>query len=66
MNQGRLWTVVKPSVGLPLFLGAVAVTSVIIHLALLTHTTWLPGYYNGKAKATAALVLPAQTFVLPA
>ena len=65
MNQGRLWLVVKPSVGLPLFLGAVAVTSLIIHLALLTHTTWLPAYYNGKAK-TAALVVPAQTVVLPA
>ena len=49
MNQGRIWTVVSPSVGLPLFLGAVAVVSVVIHLALLTHTTWLPAYYNGKA-----------------
>jgi light-harvesting protein B-800-850 alpha chain len=65
MNQGRLWTVVSPSVGLPLFLAAVAVTSLIIHLAILSHTTWLPGYYNGKAKA-AALVVPAQQFVLPA
>nr|WP_294505198.1 light-harvesting protein [uncultured Rhodopila sp.] len=65
MNQGRLWTVVSPSVGLPLFLAAVAIVSVVIHLALLTHTTWLPGYYNGKAKA-AALVVPAQQFVLPA
>ncbi len=27
MNQGRIWTVVKPTVGLPLFLGSVAVTS---------------------------------------
>jgi light-harvesting protein B-800-850 alpha chain len=65
MNQGRLWTVVNPSIGLPLFLAAVAVTSVIIHLAILTHTTWLPAFYNGKAKA-AALVVPAQQFVLPA
>ncbi|MFL5283455.1 MAG: light-harvesting protein [Rhodopila sp.] len=64
MNQGRLWTVVKPSVGLPLFLGAVAVTSVVIHLAILTHTTWLPAYYNGKAKATA--MIPATELVLPA
>jgi len=63
MNQGRIWTVVSPSVGLPLFLGAVAVVSVVIHLALLTHTTWLPAYYNGKAKS-AALVIPAQTVVL--
>jgi light-harvesting protein B-800-850 alpha chain len=65
MNQGRLWTVVNPSIGLPLFLAAVAITSLIIHLAILTHTTWLPAYYNGKAKA-AALVVPAQTLVLPA
>jgi light-harvesting protein B-800-850 alpha chain len=55
---------VNPSIGLPLFLGAVAVVSVVIHLALLTHTTWLPAYYNGKAHA--ALVVPAQTLVLPA
>jgi light-harvesting protein B-800-850 alpha chain len=56
---------VPPAVGLPLFLGAVAVVSVVIHLALLTHTTWLPAYYNGKAKS-AALVIPAQPVVLPA
>jgi light-harvesting protein B-800-850 alpha chain len=55
---------VKPSVGLPLFLGAVAVTSVVIHLALLTHTTWLPAYYNGKAGKTA--MLPTTELVLPA
>jgi light-harvesting protein B-800-850 alpha chain len=54
---------VKPSVGLPLFLGAVAVTSVVIHLALLTHTTWLPAYYNGKAKTA---MLPTVELVLPA
>jgi hypothetical protein len=27
MNQGRIWCVVSPTVGLPLFLGAVAVIS---------------------------------------
>jgi light-harvesting protein B-800-850 alpha chain len=64
MNQGRIWTVVSPSVGLPIFLGAVAIVSVVIHLALITHTSWLPAYYNGHAKA-AALVVPAQS-VLPA
>jgi light-harvesting protein B-800-850 alpha chain len=56
MNQGRIWTVVSPSVGLPIFLGAVAIVSVVIHLALLTHTTWLPGYYNGHARAAALVV----------
>jgi len=31
--------VVKPSVGVPLLLGAVAVSSFAVHYALLTHTT---------------------------
>ena len=36
MNQGRIWTVVSPSVGLPLFLGGVAVTAVVVHFAILS------------------------------
>ena len=57
MIYGKLWLVVKPSVGIPLFLGAVAVSSFAVHYALLTHTTWLPKYYEGgaaKAPAKAA------------
>ena len=66
MNQGRLWTVVRPTVGLPLFLGAVAITSLIIHYSILTHTTWFPAFLQGGQKkvaietqttATAALAL---------
>ena len=53
MNQGRLWTVVKPSVGLPMFLGAVAITSLIVHFAILTHTTWYPGFLQGGQKKVA-------------
>jgi light-harvesting protein B-800-850 alpha chain len=53
MNQGRLWTVVKPSVGLPLFIGAVAVTSLTIHIAVLTHTTWYPAFMQGGQKKVA-------------
>jgi light-harvesting protein B-800-850 alpha chain len=61
MNQGKIWLVVKPTVGLPLFLGGVAVIAVTVHAAILTHTTWWPAYYNGgtKAKATAAAPAPA-------
>jgi light-harvesting protein B-800-850 alpha chain len=59
MNQGRLWTVVKPSVGLPLFLGAVAVTSLLVHLAILSNTTWFSGFLNGGAKAKPAVTAPA-------
>jgi light-harvesting protein B-800-850 alpha chain len=60
MIYGKIWLVVKPSVGIPLFLGAVAVSSFAVHVALLTTTTWLPKYYEGKAApATAAVETPA-------
>jgi light-harvesting protein B-800-850 alpha chain len=47
MNQGRIWCVVNPTVGLPLFLGAVAVTSLLVHLAVLTNTTWFSAFLQG-------------------
>jgi light-harvesting protein B-800-850 alpha chain len=54
MNQGRIWCVVKPTVGLPLFLGAVATTSLIVHAAVLFNTDWFPAFLNGGAKAHAS------------
>lgn len=60
MNQGKIWLVVKPTVGLPLFLGGVAVIALAVHTAILTNTTWYPAYYSGKAKVAAA-VAPAKT-----
>jgi light-harvesting protein B-800-850 alpha chain len=59
MIYGKLWLVVKPTVGIPLFLGAVAFSSFLVHYMLLTHTTWLPAYYNGKAATVAAAEAPA-------
>ncbi len=62
MIYGKIWLVVKPSVGVPLLLGAVAVSSFAVHYALLTHTTWLPKYYEGAAgrvSAPAAAMAPA-------
>ena len=53
MNQGRIWCVVNPTVGLPLFLGSVAVTSLIVHYSVLSNTTWFGSYWNGKAKPVA-------------
>jgi len=50
MNQGRIWCVVHPTVGLPLFLGAVGVTSLIVHTAVLTHSTWYGNLYQGAAR----------------
>ena len=54
MNQGRIWRVVNPTVGVPLFLGAVAVTSLFVHYQLLTKTQWLPAYYQGAGKMMKA------------
>ncbi len=64
MNQGRIWTVVSPSVGLPLLLGSVALTAVVVHLAIVSHTTWFGGYWNGKAKVSA-LSAPTASAPMP-
>lgn len=62
MNQGKIWRVVNPTVGVPLFLGAVALTSLFVHYQLLNRTAWLPAYYQGGAKAVkAAEAAPATT-----
>ena len=59
MNQGRIWTVVHPTVGLPLFLGSVAVTSLIVHYAILSHTTWYPAYWQGGHHDKSSMSAPA-------
>jgi light-harvesting protein B-800-850 alpha chain len=56
MNQGKIWLVVKPTVGLPLFLGGVTVIALAVHAAILTHTSWFPAYYAGGTKAKTATV----------
>lgn len=61
MIYGKLWLVVKPTVGIPLFLGAVAVASFAVHFMLLTHTTWLKKYFEGKPAATASIESPTKT-----
>ena len=64
MIYGKIWCVVKPSVGVPLMLAAVALGSFAVHLAILTNTAWLPKYLNGNtavAAAPAAMPAPAAT-----
>lgn len=46
---------VNPTVGLPLLIGSVAVTSLLVHYAVLSHTTWYPAYWNGAAKTKVAM-----------
>ena len=61
MIYGKLWLVVKPTVGIPLFLGGVAIGSFMVHYMLLTNTTWLKKYYEGKPAVTAMVDAPAAT-----
>ena len=53
MNQGRIWCVVNPTVGLPLFIGGVAVTSLVVHASVMSHVTWMGKYWEGAAAKTA-------------
>ena len=67
MNEGKIWTVVKPSTGVPLFLGAVAVMAFTVHFAILTHTTWFAAYWEGGHKgAVATAAAPAAVETAPA
>lgn len=64
MNQARIWLVVNPTVGLPLFLGTVLFIALAVHYAILSHTTWYGDYWQGGAKKhTAAVVVPADSLV---
>ena len=59
MIYGKIWTVVNPAVGIPVFLGAVAVTSFAVHLALVSNTTWIKAYHNGGNKSAAVAMAAA-------
>jgi light-harvesting protein B-800-850 alpha chain len=67
MNQGKIWLVVKPTVGLPAFLGGVAIISLCVHSAILNNSDWYPAFYNGnmKAKAAATAAAPQSAIEAP-
>lgn len=72
MNNAKMWLVVKPTVGVPLFLGAVAVGSFAVHVAVLSNTTWVADFLSGKpiGAGMASMVLPetgaqAAAYLLP-
>lgn len=62
MNNAKMWLVVKPTVGIPMFLTAVAVGSFAVHVAVLTNTSWVSDFLKGQPMGTgdqtAAAVLP--------
>jgi light-harvesting protein B-800-850 alpha chain len=61
MNNAKMWLVVKPTVGIPLFLGAVAVGSFAVHVMVLSKTNWYNQYMVGApmaATASAEMLVP--------
>lgn len=60
MIYGKMWCVVKPSVGIPIFIAAVAIASFSVHVALTLNTTWVKGFLNGKAPVAAVAAAPAE------
>ena len=60
MNNAKMWLVVKPTVGIPLFLTGVAVGSFAVHVAVLSNTTWVDDFLSGRALGTgmAAATIP--------
>ncbi len=48
MNNSKIWLVVHPTVGVPLFLSAVAIGSFSVHVAVLTNTSWVSDFLSGK------------------
>jgi light-harvesting protein B-800-850 alpha chain len=66
MNEGKIWTVVKPNTGVPLFLGAVALMAFTVHFAILNNTTWFAAYWQGSAKAPMTASAPAAVETAPA
>ncbi len=63
MNEGRLFLYVSPKVALPFMFLVLVLTSLTVHFAILTNTTWFAAFWQGAAgevaKAPAAAAAPA-------
>ena len=67
MTNAKMWLVVKPTVGIPLFLGGVAITSLAVHVATISSGVgaWYSPYVMGGVAEGSAALETEQT-VLPA
>ena len=67
MNNAKMWLVVPPAVGVPVFLGAVAVGSFAVHVAVLSNTSWVSDFLSGQelgtGDANASMMLKQDTDV---
>ncbi len=51
MNNARMWTVVNPTVGIPLFFVGVAATSLIVHTSVMTNSAFVAQFFSGQEMA---------------
>lgn len=67
MNNAKMWLVVKPTVGVPLFLTGVAVASLAVHVAVISSGVgeWYGPYVTGDGAEGSASLSTEQT-ILPA
>ena len=64
-GQSGIWLVVPPKIGLPLLLGTVTLIALLVHYAILSHTTWFSAYWEGgKHKAAISNTAVAPTAAL--
>ena len=61
MNNAKMWLVVKPTVGVPLFLAGVAIGSFAVHVAVLTNTPWVSDFLTGTEMQTVSIEVPQAT-----
>ncbi len=59
MNNAKMWLVVSPTVGVPIFLGAVAVGSFAVHLQVVKNTSWVSDFLQGVPMGTGDKVAAA-------
>ena len=52
MNNAKMWLVVKPTVGVPIFLAGVAIGSFAVHVAVLSNTSWVSDFLQGVPMGT--------------
>ena len=60
MNNAKMWLVVPPAVGVPVFLGAVAVGSFAVHVAVLSNTSWVSDFLSGEPLGTGDMEASAR------
>ena len=63
MNNSKIWLVVNPTVGIPIFLGAVAVGSFSVHVAVVSNSDWVGEFISGLEMTGETAALSADTNV---